>query len=78
MDLISLSLFALLFISALSIFFFEDLLYIVLIFGAYSVILSLLWIRMQATDIAITEAAVGLGSMILFIVVMTKIGRRPE
>jgi len=77
MDLISFALFGLLLLSALSVFIFEDLLYIILIFGVYSMVMSLVWQRMNSPDLAITEAAVGLGTTILFIVVMAKLGRDP-
>jgi len=61
-----------------SLFLFEDLLYIILIFGAFSIALALLWMRVNAPDVAITEAAVGMGTTILLIIVMRKLGRRQE
>ncbi len=78
MELVDLILVFILLISALSVMFFEDLLYIILIFGAFSIVLCLLWMRVNAPDAAITEAAVGMGTTILLIIVMTKMGRRPE
>jgi uncharacterized MnhB-related membrane protein len=41
---------------------------------AYSVIMSVVWMLLQAPDLAITEAAVGAGvDTILFFVVMKKV-----
>jgi len=77
MDLISLALFGLLLFAALAVFIFEDLLYIVIIFGVYSMVMSLLWQRLNSPDLAITEAAVGLGTTILLVVVITRLGREP-
>jgi energy-converting hydrogenase B subunit D len=68
----------LLVLAALSVFIFEDLLYVVIIFGGYSTIMSLVWQQLNAPDIAITEAAVGVGVSILMITVVTKVGRRPK
>jgi len=47
----------------------KNLLVALIIFMAYSVIMSLVWILLQAPDLAITEAAVGAGisSILLFI-----------
>ncbi|NLA04496.1 MAG: DUF4040 domain-containing protein [Firmicutes bacterium] len=64
--------------SSLAIFFFEDLLYVVIIFGAYSLIMALIWQQLNAPDIAITEAAVGIGMTVIMITVVTKVGRRPQ
>lgn len=71
-------LFMVLLVSALAIFFFEDLLYVVIIFGAYSLVMALIWQQLNAPDIAITEAAVGVGMTVIMITVVTKVGRRPQ
>lgn len=68
----------LLVLSALSIFIFEDLLYVVIVFGGYSAIMAMVWQLLNAPDIAITEAAVGVGVTILMITVVIKVGRRPK
>jgi energy-converting hydrogenase B subunit D len=78
MDWVNLILFVIAIISAASVFFFEDLLYIILLFGAFSIVMALLWMRVNAPDVAITEAAVGMGTAILLIIVMKKLGRRHE
>lgn len=64
--------------TAVSIFVFNDLLYIVIIFGAYSMVMSLVWQQMNSPDLAITEAAVGIGMTVLMVTVVTKVGRRPQ
>ena len=47
----------------------KDLLTSVVIYMAYSMIMSIVWITMQSPDLAITEAAVGAGitSLLLFL-----------
>ncbi len=65
-------------ISTISIFIFKDLLYIVIIFGAFSMVMSLIWQQLNSPDLAITEAAVGIGMTVLMVTVVTKVGRRPQ
>ena len=46
----------------------------VIIYMAYSVIMSVIWIMLESPDLAITEAAVGAGvTSILFFIVLKKI-----
>ncbi|MGB4125402.1 MAG: hydrogenase subunit MbhD domain-containing protein [Dethiobacteria bacterium] len=71
-------LFMVLLVSALAIFFFDDLLYVVIIFGAYSLVMALIWQQLNAPDIAITEAAVGIGMTVIMSTVVTTVGRRPQ
>jgi len=65
-------------VTAAAIFIFEDLLYIVIIFGAFSMVMSVIWQQFNAPDIAITEAAVGIGMTVILVTVVTKVGRRPQ
>ena len=52
----------------------KDLLVSVIIFMAYSLLMSILWILLQSPDLAITEAAVGAGvTSILFFIALKKI-----
>ena len=54
----------------------RSLLQSVIIFMAYSLIMSITWILLEAPDLAITEAAVGAGvSGILFLMTLKKIKR---
>jgi energy-converting hydrogenase B subunit D len=65
-------------VTTISIFIFDDLLYIVIIFGAFSMVMSLIWQQLNSPDLAITEAAVGIGMTVLMVTVVTKVGRRPQ
>jgi uncharacterized MnhB-related membrane protein len=57
----------------------RDLLAAVIIFSVYSLIMALMWQRLQAPDLAITEAAVGAGvTTVLFVVTIFKTRRREE
>ncbi len=77
-DILMFLMLVLLIATALSIFIFNDLLYIVVIFGAYSMIMSLVWQQLNSPDLAITEAAIGIGLTVLMVTVVTKVGRRPQ
>jgi uncharacterized MnhB-related membrane protein len=61
-------------VAAAAICMMKRLLASVIIFAAYSVVMSVLWILLAAPDLAITEAAVGTGiSSVLFFVVIKRI-----
>ncbi len=77
-DILMFLLLVVLIVIAVSIFVFDDLLYIVIIFGAYSMVMSLIWQQLNSPDLAITEAAVGIGMTVLMVTVVTKVGRRPQ
>jgi energy-converting hydrogenase B subunit D len=77
-DILIVLLLLVLIVTAVSIFVFNDLLYIVIIFGAYSMVMSLIWQQLNSPDLAITEAAVGIGMTVLMVTVVTKVGRRPQ
>ncbi|MGM0689289.1 MAG: hydrogenase subunit MbhD domain-containing protein [Bacillota bacterium] len=77
-DILMFLLLVVLIATAVSIFVFNDLLYIVIIFGAYSMVMSLIWQQLNSPDLAITEAAVGIGMTVLLVTVVTKVGRRPQ
>ena len=52
----------------------KDLLMSVIIFMAYSLLMSILWILLQSPDLAITEAAVGAGvTGVLFFITLKKL-----
>lgn len=69
MDLVELLLLGLLVICGISTCVSRNLLVSLVIFMAYSVIMSIVWVLLQAPDLAITEAAVGAGvsSVLLFL-----------
>lgn len=77
-DVLMFLLLIILIVTAVSIFVFNDLLYIVIIFGAYSMVMSLIWQQLNSPDLAITEAAIGIGMTVLLVTVVTKVGRRPQ
>lgn len=53
----------------------KDLLSCIMIFSVYSLVMAIEWVRLNAVDVAITEAAVGAGiSTVLFMVVLSRTG----
>ncbi|HHT47181.1 MAG TPA: DUF4040 domain-containing protein [Firmicutes bacterium] len=68
----------LLVLAIMAIFIFDDLLVMAIVYGGYSIIMAFVWQMLNAPDIAITEAAVALGSSVLMITVISRVGRRPE
>lgn len=65
-------------VSAFATIFLRDVLAAIIAFGAYSLGLALLWLTLQAPDVALTEAAVGAGVMtVLLLLTLTKTVRPP-
>ena len=78
-ELLSVLLLVLLVVAALAAFFIRDLLGAVIAFSAYSLIMAIIWQRLQAPDLALTEAAVGAGiTTVLFVVVIFRLKRKRE
>lgn len=70
---INLLLLALLVSTALAASLLKDVLGAVIAFSSYSLIMAIMWQRLQAPDLALTEAAVGAGiTTVLFVVVIFK------
>lgn len=69
MNLIELILLGLLVVCGIATCISRNLLVSLVIFMAYSVIMSIVWVLLEAPDLAITEAAVGAGvsSVLLFL-----------
>lgn len=69
MDLFEISLLVLVVICGICTCVSRNLLVSLIIFMAYSVIMSVIWALLQAPDLAVTEAAVGAGisSVLLFL-----------
>ena len=67
-DLFELMLLGLVLICGIAACLSRNLLVCLIIFMAYSVIMSVIWVLLQAPDLAVTEAAVGAGisSILLF------------
>ena len=74
MDFIEIALLLMLVICGISTCVTKNLLVSLIIFMAYSVIMSIIWAMLEAPDLAITEAAVGAGvSSILMFLSLKKI-----
>jgi len=76
MELFNVILILFLIVSAIAVERTKDLLGAVIIFTAYSLVMSLLWLLLRAPDVAMTEAAIGAGiTTILFVAVISRTGR---
>ncbi len=79
MEIFKITLLIFLIICALAASLFKNQLIAVIVFMAYSLIMSIIWFLLESPDLAITEAAVGAGiSSILFFVTLRKIKRLSE
>ncbi|HZJ84410.1 MAG TPA: hydrogenase subunit MbhD domain-containing protein [Syntrophomonadaceae bacterium] len=65
-------------IASLAIYFIKDLLHAIIIYGAYSLIMALIWLQMNTPDLAITEAAAGICMTILMMIVIFRTNRKEE
>jgi energy-converting hydrogenase B subunit D len=64
-------------LSAVAAITVKDLLASVILLGAYSLFMCLLWVEMGAVDVAFTEASVGAGiSTVLMVIAVFKTERR--
>ena len=74
MGIFKLLLFIGLIVCALYVCFARNLLTSIIVFMAYSVVMSIIWLLLESPDLAITEAAVGAGvTSVLFFVTLKKI-----
>lgn len=54
----------------------KNLLNSVIIFMSYSLVMAVIWVLLQAPDLAITEAAVGVGvTSVLFFLALRRVGQ---
>lgn len=65
-------------ITSLAMYFIKDLLHAVIVYGAYTLIMALIWLQMNTPDLAITEAAAGICMTVLMMVVVFRTSRREE
>lgn len=66
-------------ICALSVCITNNLLVSLIIFTAYSLVMSVIWLFIESPDLAITEAAVGAGiTSILFFITLVKVDKMSE
>lgn len=57
----------------------NNLLVSLIIFTAYSLVMSAIWLFLESPDLAITEAAVGAGvTSILFFITLKKVGKMTD
>ncbi|MCR4684621.1 MAG: DUF4040 domain-containing protein [Lachnospiraceae bacterium] len=74
MDYISYFLLGILLVCAVSVSFSKNLLNSIIIYMAFSLIMSIIWTILESPDLAITEAAVGAGvTSLLFFVTLKRI-----
>lgn len=74
MEIFEMILLSFLVVCAISVALSKNLLTSIVIFMAYSVIMSIIWMILESPDLAITEAAVGAGvTSVLFYVTLKKI-----
>ncbi len=71
-------LFIILIAASLAMFFIKNLLHAVIVYGAYSIIMALIWLHMNTPDLAITEAAAGICMTVLMMGVIFKTSRKDE
>ena len=64
--------------ASLAMYFIKDLLHAVIIYGAYTLTMALIWLHMNTPDLAITEAAAGIAMTILMMVVIFRTSRKEE
>ncbi len=63
--------------TALAACLLRDLLVAVIVFSSYSLVMAIIWLIMNAPDLALTEAAVGAGiTTVLFIITIFKTQRK--
>jgi len=74
MEILEMILLTFLVVCALAVALSKNLLTTIVIFMAYSVIMSIIWMILESPDLAITEAAVGAGvTGVLFYITLKKI-----
>ncbi|HHT48036.1 MAG TPA: DUF4040 domain-containing protein [Firmicutes bacterium] len=78
LDYWNLVLLLILVVTALAMYFIKDLLHAVIVFGAYSLTMALIWLQMNSPDLAITEAAAGIGMTVLMMAVIFRTSRKEE
>ena len=65
-------------VAALAMYFIKDLLHAVIVYGAFSLIVVLIWLLMNTPDLALTEAAAGICMTVLMMVVIFRTSRKEE
>lgn len=64
--------------ASLSMYFIKDLMHAVIVYGAYTLTMALIWLLMNTPDLAITEAAAGICMTVLMMVAVFRTSRKEE
>lgn len=65
-------------VSSLTVYFIRDLLQAVIVYGVFSFIMAVVWLQMNTPDLAITEAAAGIATTVLMMLVIFRTSGREE
>lgn len=63
-------------VASLAMYFIKNLMHAVIVFGAYSLTMALIWLLMNTPDLAITEAAAGICMTVLMMVAIYRTHRK--
>ncbi|MDD4680810.1 MAG: DUF4040 domain-containing protein [Clostridia bacterium] len=63
-------------VASLAMYFIKNLMHAVIVFGAYSLTMALIWLMMNTPDLAITEAAAGICMTVLMMVAIFRTRRK--
>lgn len=64
--------------ASLAMYFIKNLVHAVIVYGAYTVTMALIWLLMNTPDLAITEAAAGICTTVLMMLVIYRTHRKEE
>jgi len=65
-------------VASLAMYFIKDLLHAIIVYGAYSLTMALIWLQMNTPDLAITEAAAGICMTVFMMIVIFRTSRKEE
>lgn len=65
-------------VASLAIYFIKNLKHAIIIYGAYSLTMAVIWLQMNSPDLAITEAAAGICMTILMMVIIYRTTREEK
>lgn len=72
------ALMSILVVASLAMYFIKNLIHAVIVFGAYSLVMVVIWLLMNTPDLAITEAAAGICTTVMMMVVIFRTKSREE
>lgn len=65
-------------VAASAILFIKKLKHAIIIYGAFSLTMALIWLQMNSPDLAITEAAAGICMTILMMIIIYRTNRKEK